>query len=61
MLNAAGVKATFFVVATGYNEKYLPLIADAAAAATRSRCIPHPMNTATSTRVQMLTGRISSC
>lgn len=32
VLNAAGVKATFFVVATGYNEKYLPLIADAAAA-----------------------------
>lgn len=31
-LSAAGVKATFFVVATGYNEKYLPLIADAAAA-----------------------------
>ena len=31
-LNASGVKATFFVVATGYNEKYLPLIADAAAA-----------------------------
>ena len=31
-LNAAGVKATFFVVATGYNEKHLPLIADAAAA-----------------------------
>ena len=31
-LNAAGVKATFFVVATGYNDKYLPLIADAAAA-----------------------------
>ena len=31
-LNAAGVHATFFVVATGYNEKYLPLIADAAAA-----------------------------
>ena len=31
-LNTAGVKATFFVVATGYNEKYLPLIADAAAA-----------------------------
>ena len=31
-LNAAGVKATFFVVATGYNEKYLSLIADAAAA-----------------------------
>ena len=31
-LNAAGVKATFFVVATGYNEKCLPLIADAAAA-----------------------------
>ena len=31
-LNAAGVKATFFVVATGYNEKYLPLIAEAAAA-----------------------------
>ena len=31
-LNAAGVKAPFFVVATGYNEKYLPLIADAAAA-----------------------------
>ena len=31
-LNAAGVEATFFVVATGYNEKYLPLIAEAAAA-----------------------------
>ena len=31
-LNTAGVKATFFVVATGYNEKYLPLIAEAAAA-----------------------------
>ena len=31
-LNAAGVKATFFVVATGYNERYLPLIAEAAAA-----------------------------
>ena len=31
-LNAAGVKGTFFVVATGYNEKYLPLIAEAAAA-----------------------------
>ena len=30
-LNAAGVKATFFVVATGYNEKYLPLITEAAA------------------------------
>ncbi len=29
-LNTAGVKATFFVVATGYNEKYLPLIAEAA-------------------------------
>ena len=31
-LDAAGVHGTFFVVATGYNEKYLPLIADAAAA-----------------------------
>ena len=31
-LNSAGVRATFFVVATGYNEKYLPLIAEAAAA-----------------------------
>ena len=31
-LNAAGVHATFFVVATGYNDKYLPLIADASAA-----------------------------
>ena len=31
-LNAAGVKATFFVVATGYNEKYLPLLTQAAAA-----------------------------
>ena len=31
-LNAAGVRATFFVVATGYNDKYLPLIADASAA-----------------------------
>ena len=31
-LNAAGVHATFFVVATGYNEKYLPLLAEAEAA-----------------------------
>ena len=31
-LNAAGVHATFFVVATGYNEKYLPLLTEAAAA-----------------------------
>lgn len=31
-LNAAGVRATFFVVATGYNEKYLPLLAEAEAA-----------------------------
>ena len=31
-LNVAGVKATFFVVATGYNEKYLPLLTQAAAA-----------------------------
>lgn len=30
-LNSAGVHATFFVVATGYNDKYLPLIARAAA------------------------------
>ncbi len=28
-LNSAGVKATFFVVATGYNETYLPLLAEA--------------------------------
>ena len=28
-LNAAGVHATFFVVATGYNEKYLPLLTEA--------------------------------
>ena len=31
-LNCAGVKATFFVVATDYNEKYLPLLAEASAA-----------------------------
>ena len=31
-LNAAGVHATFFVVATDYNEKYLPLLTEAAAA-----------------------------
>lgn len=31
-LNSAGVKATFFVVATGNNNKYLPLISEAAAA-----------------------------
>ena len=31
-LNNAGVKATFFVVATGYNEKYLPLVTEASAA-----------------------------
>ena len=29
-LNAAGVHATFFVVATGHNEKYLPLLTEAA-------------------------------
>ena len=31
-LDAAGVHGTFFVVATGYNEKYLPLLTEAAAA-----------------------------
>ncbi len=31
-LNAAGVHATFFVVATDYNEKYLPLLTEAAGA-----------------------------
>ena len=31
-LNSAGVHATFFVVATDYNEKYLPLLSEAAAA-----------------------------
>ena len=31
-LNAAGVHATFFVVATGYNEKYLPLLTEASKA-----------------------------
>lgn len=31
-LNRAGVKATFFVVATGHNDKYLPLVSEAAAA-----------------------------
>ena len=31
-LNAAGVHGTFFVVATGYNEKYLPLLTQAATA-----------------------------
>ena len=31
-LNHAGVKATFFVVATDYNEKYLPLLTEASAA-----------------------------
>ena len=31
-LNAAGVHATFFVVATGYNNKYLPLLTKAASA-----------------------------
>lgn len=31
-LKEAGVRATFFVVATGYNDKYLPLITEAAAA-----------------------------
>jgi peptidoglycan/xylan/chitin deacetylase (PgdA/CDA1 family) len=30
-LNAAGVHGTFFVVATDYNEKYLPLLTEAAA------------------------------
>lgn len=30
-LNDAGVHATFFVVAAGYNDKYLPLITEAAA------------------------------
>ena len=31
-LDAAGAHGTFFVVATGYNEKYLPLLTQAAAA-----------------------------
>ena len=31
-LDAAGVHCTFFVVTTGYNEKYLPLLTQAAAA-----------------------------
>ena len=31
-LDAAGVHGTFFVVATGYNEKYLPLLTQVAAA-----------------------------
>ena len=31
-LDAAGVHGTFFVVTTGYNEKYLPLLTQAAAA-----------------------------
>ena len=31
-LDAAGVHGTFFVVATGYNEKYLPLLTQAGAA-----------------------------
>lgn len=31
-LNTAGVHGTFFVVATGYNEKYLPLLTQAATA-----------------------------
>ena len=31
-LDAVGVHGTFFVVATGYNEKYLPLLTQAAAA-----------------------------
>ena len=31
-LDAAGVHGTFFVVATGYNEKYLPLLAEAVSA-----------------------------
>lgn len=31
-LKAAGVHATFFVVATGYNEKYLPLLTEAVSA-----------------------------
>ena len=31
-LNTAGVHGTFFVVATAYNEKYLPLLTEAAAA-----------------------------
>lgn len=31
-LDATGVHGTFFVVATGYNEKYLPLLTQAAAA-----------------------------
>jgi len=59
-LNAAGVKATFFVVATGYKNPCRSLRMRRRQA-TRSRCIPLPMNTVTSTRVQLLTGRISSC
>ena len=57
-LNAAGVKATFFVVAM---KSICHLLRMQRQQATRSRCILLLMNTVTSTRVQMLTGRISSC
>ena len=56
-LNAAGVHATFFVVATGYNEKYLPCSPKRSAPGTRSRCTLLPTSTAISTAAATLIGR----
>ena len=58
-LNAAGVHGTFFVVATDYNEKYLPLLTEAASAGHQI-ALP-PTNTATSTAAAKPTGRTSPC
>ena len=60
-LNSAGVKATFFVVATGNNDKYLPLISELLPPDIRSRSTLPPTSTATSTRARTLTGRTSTC
>lgn len=60
-LNAAGVKATFLWWPRATMKSICHLLRMQRRQATRSRCIPLPMNTVTSTRVQLPTGRISSC
>ena len=60
-LNAAGVKATFLWWPQATMKSTCRSLRMQRRQATRSRCILHPMNTVISTRVQMLTGRISSC
>lgn len=60
-LNTAGVKATFLWWPQATMKNTCRSLQMQRQQATRSRCIPLPMNTVTSTRVPLPTGRISSC